>query len=173
MSVWQYEVFPGLDIVDFPGGNVILLDGFASDVSLERFFAEQVAAAANAMLERNGINGETAVFIDRYEDMCINWMEDNFKGELGTEVIKQGKEDVFHVAVAVDMEWGSASQQPLRGNQSNKSKAMVSVEVADEDVRHTIEIHMVTTECELCTLRAVNEKIFFTYVDELCATVVP
>ena len=140
---------------------------FPPDMRQPGFLAKEETDGWDAMLERDAMDGDAAVFEDKLMLTCVNRMEDDFVANLSIVDVLQEVEQFAHLLRSVDVQFGSPSQQVHGTNQARQSEDVVSVIVADEDVSDVCHRKPHHLHLCLCSFATVYHEVFAPHVKYL------
>ena len=113
------------------------------------------------MLQGNGFYGEASVFVDDGGACGVYGVEDDLEFEAVAKQFYLRMKHCFEFFRGVDMEGGSASEQAEGTDETNKTEAMVAMEMGDEDGTELGETCFRAAKLNLRTLAAVyHEELF-------------
>ena len=96
------------------------IDHIPPDVRERCFLAKEIAAAGNAVFERQGFDGKGSVLINHLVLFPFHRMKYNFVVHAATKIVEPRAHESFEVVTgAIDMEFGSASEQIESAEQTN------------------------------------------------------
>ena len=78
-------------------------------------------------------NHDGAIFVENLRFLGVDFVEDDFIGRIGAEVIYLWLEDACEVLRPVDVEVLNASEQSEGGKHPDESKCMVAMQMGEED----------------------------------------
>ena len=115
-------------------------------------------------------NHDGAIFVENLRFLGVDFVEDDFIGRIGAEVIYLWLEDACEVFRPVDVEVLNASEQSEGGQHSEESEGVVAMQVGEEDGLQMGETEARTAECHLGAFSAIEHEEFFADVDDLRGT---
>ena len=119
------------------------------------------------MMQRDGLDDERLVLIDDLGLLRVIRLEGYLHREIGTEVVEEGLEDAFCVLLGMDDDFAGTLPQAQGRDESHESQAMVSMQMAQQDVSHLAHGHMITSEADLHTLAAIHQEEIASEIDNL------
>lgn len=131
---------------------------------------KKVTTAGNTMGEGQGGYGDGAVFIDDLWCLCVNLMQKDLVGRIGTEVVDLGLENALEVFGTIDVEVLDASHESESGKHADEPKHMVAMQMGEEDGLQMGETDVRAAQRHLCAFGAVEHEEFLADVDHLRGT---
>lgn len=137
-------------------GDACSLTRCQIEMSFTRFFDEEKPCCGHAMMQREGINLKSAVFVYFGVLRGVEGNERDREQAVGAEEIEEWMEDVFCHGGRKDRKGGGASRETHRGNESCETEAMVAMEMTDEDMTYLLHADMGFSQSHLHPFAAVD-----------------
>ena len=127
------------------------------------FFLEKETAAWHTMFLRQGLYGDGVVLVYCLVLLGVNVVEKYRVLHALTEIVYLWLQYLLQLAVSVNVQWGSASQQSESRYQSYQSETMVAMQVRNEYVVYEREVYMPFSQLQLRSFAAIYHELFVAY----------
>lgn len=142
-------------------------------MTVTRQFLEQESGSRYAMMERDGADAQGLILVDDLALQRIVGLESHLHRKLGTEEIEQRTEDPLGIGVGMDDDLAGPLSQTQRGDETDEAEAMVTMQMAEQDVSDLADSYVVLQQSDLYAFATIDKEQVATEVDNLRRWAVP
>lgn len=156
-----------LDTVDHAERYLIEVYHLALDVSCCWLLLKHEAATGNTVAQRKCLYAYRAVLIDNIGAAMRKRMKRHIIGHAFAKIVELRTQQFLQLREGVNVQCGRAPQQAKGGDKSYQTKAMVAMEVRDEDMVEPRETELCPPVLLLRAFATVNHKELIAQIDNL------
>ena len=138
---------------------------------LTGLFPEKETCGGDPVANRKTLQLQGAILKQNLRTIQCSLMKMKRKTQPALTCLEMQVQDLFESGRSIHVQRPRSPQQIERGDQPGQAKIVVPVKVRDTNVINAHHANALGSQCNLCPLPTIKQKLFFVDVDDLCCWV--